>query len=177
MICARAMGACIMMRDDPADTPIPDRFDPSDYHINALAEANAEMSRLEKMTEDEIAFEAAAANARAVESWEEAERKTTETRARYEAMLTKVRNWTPPTSEHENFKNFMVEQLTKSIDWDCQSRERPEPLTPLAWISSRIERAEWDVNYHTEQHQKEIDRAAGRTKWIVDLRESLRVPA
>ena len=37
--CARAMGALIMMRDEPHDAPIPERFEASDYYSKSLAEA------------------------------------------------------------------------------------------------------------------------------------------
>jgi len=57
MQCARAFGACVMMRDDPMDAPIPERFEPSDYNVKRLAEAKAELVKLQAMTNDEkIAF-------------------------------------------------------------------------------------------------------------------------
>jgi len=33
MSCARAFGALITMRDEPADAPIPDEFKPDPYHM------------------------------------------------------------------------------------------------------------------------------------------------
>ena len=46
MSCARAFGALIMMRDDPANAPIPEKFEPSDYHVRALKKAYVEQTRL-----------------------------------------------------------------------------------------------------------------------------------
>ena len=37
--CARAFGACIEMRDDPSDKPIPNEFKPNDYHKKRMAAA------------------------------------------------------------------------------------------------------------------------------------------
>ena len=51
--CARAFGALIMMRDEPADAPIPDEFKPSDYHFKKIEEAKAELARLRAMSPDE----------------------------------------------------------------------------------------------------------------------------
>ena len=39
MGCARAFGALIEMRDSPNDAPIPDKFEPSDYHAKRLIES------------------------------------------------------------------------------------------------------------------------------------------
>lgn len=51
--CARAFGALITMRDDSLDAPIPEKFEPDDYHIKKLAEAIQEQKRLQSMTDDE----------------------------------------------------------------------------------------------------------------------------
>lgn len=45
--CARAFGACIMLRDEPISSEIPE-FQPSDYNANALAEAEKTLSRFSR---------------------------------------------------------------------------------------------------------------------------------
>ena len=47
MRCARAFGALIDLRDAQMDAPIPEKFEPSDYHVKALAKALAELERLD----------------------------------------------------------------------------------------------------------------------------------
>ena len=49
MNCARAFGACVTMRDDPSDKPIPERFEPSAWHKERLGDAYAALSELDKM--------------------------------------------------------------------------------------------------------------------------------
>lgn len=44
LICARAFGATILMRDDPMDAPIPDEFQSSTYHLDRLKELEIEQS-------------------------------------------------------------------------------------------------------------------------------------
>ena len=51
--CARAFGALIDMRDEPSDAPIPERFEPSNYHEKKIAEINDELVRLKEMSQDE----------------------------------------------------------------------------------------------------------------------------
>ena len=38
MQCAKAM--LIMMRDEPANAPIPERFEPGSHYVNKITEAN-----------------------------------------------------------------------------------------------------------------------------------------
>ena len=45
LLCARAMGATIMLRDEPLDAPIPE-FQPSDYSAKQLEESKEELARL-----------------------------------------------------------------------------------------------------------------------------------
>jgi len=57
MQCARNFGALIMMRDDPWDAPIPDKFEPYGYHAKKLIEAREELKRLNNMSDEEkVAF-------------------------------------------------------------------------------------------------------------------------
>lgn len=175
MNCARAFGALISMRDDPSDAEIPAEFAPSDYHVKALADAKERLAQLQAMTIDQRKIAADAAHNEEVASWDrrEAEKKTT--RERYQAMLEKVSAWAPPTSEHAELKNFMQSQLLQSIDFDCGPAysARPTPVKRDDWHAKAVEQATRDVEYHTVENQKAIDRAAGRTAWIAALRQSL----
>ncbi|VTR91619.1 unnamed protein product [Gemmata massiliana] len=45
-------------------------------------------------------------------------------------MLEHVRAWEPPSTDHENLKQFMIDQLRESIDFDCRGEYR-EPLPAL----------------------------------------------
>jgi len=41
--CARAMGALVMMRDEPSNAPIPVKFEPSNYYAEEVAKAKAKL--------------------------------------------------------------------------------------------------------------------------------------
>lgn len=174
MDCARAFGALILMRDDPKGTPIPDEFAPSDYHVKALTEARSEYDRLVTMT----IFEADAEAERLADEWDadRVDEKATRVarKARYETMLAEIDVWEPPTSEHQGLKDFMVEQLTGSIEFDCSIYEFPSPQRDgSAWRKEAVARARRDIEYHSAENAKEIERAAGRSAWVQALRGSL----
>lgn len=174
MQCARAFGALVMMRDDAADAAIPEVFEPdTKYHDEALATAKRDMAAFGEMGNAACIALRDAEHEQAVESWRKSNMDRVATRERYEAMLTKVHNWVPPTKDHDGMKAFMVEQLETSIKFDCYESEAPKLQMLSDWRANREEQLTRDINYHTEHRQKEIERAASRTKWLRDLRASL----
>jgi len=177
MGCARAFGALIAMRDEPADAPIPE-FQPSDYSARQLEVATARLATLRAITPDECSAAAVADYNTQCQSRADSLRERTETRERYESMLEKVKDWTPPSDDHQRFKDFMVEQLAESIKFDCGEYPMSEliQLTGPQWLAGQLQLAQRDIDYHTKAHAEEVERVAGRNAWVKALRESL-VPA
>lgn len=175
--CARAFGALITMRDDPADAPIPEKFEPSTgYYDGALERARRALAEVEGMPLDECEREAAAQHRHALEDRRKRQAEKDVVRQRYEAMLAKVEAWEPPSPEHVEMKAFMAKQLRESIDWDCTVYgEEPERISGTEWREQMLAKARRDIEYHTEERRKEIERVEGRNRWVQQLRESLAV--
>jgi len=174
--CVRAMGICTTMRDDPSDAPIPKEFEVSKHHLNALKGAETSLALLRAMTPADIEIACAKNNAERLATWMKEKAKADHTRAAYEKMLTVVWAWTPPTPEHEGFKKFMVEQITESIKYDCDSsyyKERLAPQMPGDWHKNRLEAAEGDIKYHTRNWAEEQERNAQRNAWLKAFWDSL----
>ncbi len=174
---ARAMGALIMLRDEPMDAPIPDRFEPSDYHSKALKKAEERLAWLIQMPSAEAEREAKKQFEEKQEFTARMIKQSNEILAKYDAMLEQVRAWTPPTPDHEGLKEFMVRQLVESIDFDCDTRywenEAPVLLSAEAWKQGQIQSEERSVVYHREEYCKEVERTEARNDWLRALRESL----
>lgn len=170
--CARAFGALITMRDDPHDAPIPETFEPSDYSAKKLEEAKSRLAELNQMTVAAAEAAASAAFEAAMKSHQEYEDRETAGERRLETMLAKVKAWTPPTANHVEMKNFMVEQLTISKRGSYRSPV-PTKMSGKDWLVAEIEKAHRDIGYHAAEHAKEVERAAGRTEWVRQLRGSL----
>lgn len=174
--CARNFGACVEMRDDPMDAEIPDEFKPSDYHVKALKAAEAELKKLQDMTEEDKVKAVEKRNADNIESNKRVIAQKEALLKKYQDMLSQVKRWEPPTPDHVNLKQFMQEQIETSINWDCDSsygKEEAEPLTPGKWYAEQIEMAAHDITYHTEGYEKECERAKDRSNWVNSLRTSL----
>jgi hypothetical protein len=178
--CARAMGVAIMMRDEPGGGPIDiDKCvctSQVEYHEKELAEAKA-LAKKPK-TDEEILAGFGAHVADGIKSRRENIAESGVKLKRYDAMLAKVRAWEPPTEEHVNFKKFMLEQLTSSIDHDCNTKydleaiETYESLTAERYLE--LERDCWDdVAYHEKHLAENKERNAERRAWIEALLESL----
>jgi len=170
LTCARGMGACIMMRDEPWDAPIPERFEPqTKYHDDRLAEAKAVLETLPKLSEVEC-------ENRAVEEYKTAIASDAKYRAdrelrnsRYRSMLDLLSSW---NTDAEGIKEFMVEQLSISIERDYSSKS-PSRLTGTEWREDRLKQAHHDVAYHERARGEEIWRTEERNRWLSDLRASL----
>lgn len=174
--CARAMGACIMQRDDPLDQlPLVDEV-PSDYHEKALSTAREQLALYENMTLEQAQIEQLRIlNKRRGEQNEvNSDRKVLGDR--YRGMLAQVKAWEPPTSNHQGFKNFMLDQLRESIKFDCGSAgdsHEEEPISPAKWLQSEQSKAQNNCDYHIKHEREERERIAGRNRWKRDLIASL----
>lgn len=171
--CARAFGALITMRDDPMDAPIPDEFTPSTHHTEQLAKATTRLAELQAMTPEQIAAAAHEAETTRIQQEREWAAERAQKKARYEAMLAHANAYVPPSEDHENFRQFMIDQLTESIRFDCPDCEIAPECSPEEWHAAALKSAEWSIQYHTEEGEQEVVRAAGRTQWIQQLKASL----
>lgn len=173
--CARAMGACIYQRDNPWDEPPKLQAGISDYHQKELKEAKERLARLQHMSNDDIDEACKTEHASRIKEMIERHLRSVELRKRYEAMLSKIKAWEPPSKDHEGFKDFMVEQLTSSIEFDCEPAypEIDSRVSNEEWHASQIRKTLRDIDYHTQEEQKEFDRMEARNRWIALLYKSL----
>lgn len=175
--CARAFGALILMRDESHDAPIPERFEPTDYHLNALTDARADLFRLEQMSDDEAEQEASRVYQEGLTRTEKYIAEANELRVKYEAMLIQARSYRPPTLDHKSYAAFMVEQIESSIKNDCDTSywtdHRPVPQSGAEYRRNALAEARRQIAYHTAEHAKEVERTNTRNAWIKALRDSL----
>lgn len=175
--CAKGFGACISMRDLPSDTPIPEEFQPSSYHAGKLAEARIALSTYESMSDDDAAREARNEYADAELSRTRRLQENLNQLESYRGMLEHVRMWSAPSEEHEGLKEFMLKQITESIEWDDSTKYLSTP-TPAVSVTDGLEAkkaaALKDIEYHKDENVKELQRTAERNRWVRQLRESLK---
>lgn len=176
MQCARAFGACVEMRDDPMDKPIPDKFEADDHHDKALVKSEAELTRLKLMTGAERDSFGLQALEEAFTQRREWAQKDADENARIAAVVESVSIWQPPSPNHVELKNFMLQQLATSrhrMEYHTEELHKLQVMRPVDFYNKAVEQAEWYVTYHKEQREEAIKRAEGRTDWVQQLRKSL----
>ena len=176
MGCARAFGALVQMRDDPSDAPIPEKFDPTDYHSKELEKAQKELTRLQTMNDEEKAnFGQTEKDVNIKRSEEYLEKSRVENK-RLEDMEAQVRLWEPPTPDHQGMKDFMLNQLSISKNKTKHSEAslaEAKEKTAIAYYDDAVSSAVHDIEYHVKQNAKEVVSADDRTKWVRQLRASI----
>jgi hypothetical protein len=177
LLCARAMGACIMLRDGSLDAPIP-VFEPSDYSLKGGIAAKAELARLLAMNDEERIVYGQIKKAEQIASHEKWLAKNKAENERLVEMRKQVSAWEPPTSEHTGLKNFMLEQIETSMNsLTYIERELIKDRASFArdYYDEAVKKAQRDIEYHAEGHRKECDRTEARNRWIRELQASLQV--
>ena len=168
--CARAFGACVMQRDDPAgEKP---KIQPEEsYHTKALKRLGKFKKPSKKQFETFIK--------RSIADNKEIINKKKALEKAYAQMIEQVAKWTPPTTEHEGLKDFMLKQLVESEQWDCGVDHYESELVSLSamtyedYIEEKKQRYINNCKYHEEHLIKDIDLIKQRNKWIQDLQNSL----
>jgi hypothetical protein len=172
--CSKAFGALISMRDEPNDAPIPTEIKPSDYALKSLNVANAQLKKLNEMSISVAEILCEKEYQDELKRIEKSEKEDSELYKKYEEMLDKVNKWTPPTSEHQGLKDFMIQQIESSIKHDCRyKREKPTKIKASEWLANRKKQAMKDIEYYKKSYKEEVERCAEKTKWIQDLVKSL----
>lgn len=174
--CARNFGALIDMRDKPLDAPIPERFEVDEYYRKDYERAKADYEKFiaNPPTDEYVEKRYNEYVAKETERAEKENRKRRIIQARYEDMLAKVRKWVPTTSEHENLKNFMIQQLEDGLKWDCYEYEL-KILNKDEWVETffSLDTFRRRMDYCLEKWRKESSRVEERNRWLKSLRESL----
>lgn len=175
--CARAFGALVTMRDDPAGAEIPQAFVPSDYHAKELVKEQTALEQLRIMTPQAIEQAAAAAYEAALAEHKQRVGKRANLRMQYDDMLAQATAWEAP-AVNVALRDFMIQQIQDSIKFDCSGAydTLPAAQSGADWLAAERRRIQWGIEYHAKGQRDEISRTAERNKWIAALRASVPMP-
>ncbi len=176
MQCARAFGACVLMRDEPNDAEIPKKFEIDTYHSENIDKANADIEKYANISLDDAQAEVNAYMKKETKYYYKKIKETEDQTLKFNNMLKETENWIPPTDDHYKMKDFMIEQIKTSMRFDCNPSyyELPKPITAEQWIVNRKEEAYKSLEYHAKEYNKEVERTNNRNQWLADLRRSLK---
>ncbi len=161
--CSRAF--ITHLRDEPMDSEYKKR-EVSDYHIKAIKKAKAELKKADSLSDEELIIQE---KNRLIESKKyhlESKEKDELNKVKMDSFLEKAKAYVPPTENHQGIAKFMIEQLEKTIDFDCNSNNHVDELKT---IDSKIEKVNADdirsemkvkatkhIAYHTKEHEADV---------------------
>lgn len=180
-VCSRAY--LYHMREEPFDTPYKKKT-VSAYHSNAIVEIKEKIEKL-KMTFDEgLVYQEKTKLLKRKAFYKRLIKKTKEDRLRLEKLLLEANEFIPPTEEHHSIKNFMVEQLQKTIEDDCDVSYYNQQLQNIAIeldnICGKTLRStarvifETNIRYHKKELAKEKENCAKINRWYVQFIKALK---
>jgi len=176
MLCARAMGACASMKEEPLSKPIPDNFIEENYYYKAMKKSQEELKQYQSMTIEEAQSMLDETYQKDQEGWQEYIDKAVAIKEAYDAVRADVIAWEPPTSGHQNLKKFALEQIDMCYR-DCDSsyweKEMAKPKQNAEdWLRRKIEYCEEEIKRSEKSWNEEKSRVEDRNNWIKKLRES-----
>jgi hypothetical protein len=179
--CARAFGALVVTRDEPADAPIPNELEPSFFNKKALEEAEEKLRILRLLSDEGCHREMEKERQGLIDSAQKQIADNNDLHCKYLHLLAQTKAYLPPSPDHEEFKKFMVDQIEQSIDFDCRGNYYTDELKKFPasvgeWRNKKIDKLMQDISYHTKENAEEINMTNSRNLWIKQLRESLEKP-
>jgi len=182
-ICMRAFGATMHMRDDGLNEEYRPS-EPSTYYTEALARNKKELKRLETLSDATLEKEIIKNAKKSLKNASEMIDKKRLLKDRLDAMLDEVNAYVPPTKDHEEFKKFMIDQISSSINWDTSvdfyEREYNTANATLkkpnvkAYRRRHIKYVKDDIKRNIADQKKENKRCADANKWVSVLLNSLK---
>lgn len=179
--CLRNFGICLRFEGKYPNLSryeIPDNIYPSDYYKKKYEEAKAEYEKhlATPKTKEELEAEYIVYVNGVIKGNEDRVKKNEALKNRYNAMLSKVRSWIPPSEDYKCIKDFMENQLTDSLDFDC-SHVYVENIIPKdEWIQKQANRTDLmeSIMYNLEHYNKEVIAAENDTQWLKTFSESIK---
>lgn len=182
LLCSRAFGIAMEIRDEPLSVPTPTTFEPNGYYKNRYESA---VKRLE--AERNISFDDAKRRMRSdynkrVEDAKRIVANMTAINERYAKVRGQVSGWIPPTENHKGIKKFALEQIDMCVNSDKMFAYYQEIIdTPFndsdeavqEYITKYIEYLESDVERAKKSYDEEVERANEKTQFMKEFIESL----
>ena len=183
-VCTRAFGATIHMRDNPMDSPYEPRT-PSDYHTNSIQSKRERLEEIESMSDEKIVEDF---NTQLGEDLKYHQTKMEEDKRNLEklnSMLESAKSWSPPTEDHQPFRNFMIEQIESTIKVDGDpsyhvnkivgiKKQMEEGINPKEYREETIQEIKSQISYHETEYQKELVRCKDSNDWMDKFFESIK---
>ena len=182
LLCSRAFGVAIDIRDEPLSVPTPTSFEPKRYYKRRYDDAVKELEKAKSLSLEEAREIMNANHSERVERARRTIKRMAEVNERYANIRRQVEAWIPPTADHRGIKEFALEQIDMCVNGanlfgmynkminepfcDCDSAVRE-------YLSKYIKAAEDEVKRAKKTYEEEIERAKAKSLFMKTFVESL----
>lgn len=173
MECAKRIG--YLYKYGRSGEDIPEKIELNTYHKEQIEKYKEKIEKLNSMTIEDAKEKLKEKRKKLEKDRQATINRNEEIKEKYNDMLEKVRNWNPPTKEHEPIKEFMIEQIDKSKDWDEHSIPKINEIyyKPKKWLEKQKESCIDTLNHHQKSWREELEYNKKQNRWLKKLRESL----
>lgn len=157
--------------------------EPSGYHKEKISDIEKKIEEVKQLSSDEIEQRKKQELQQEVKRYNEQIKKSKKVHKRLNRMLEDVEEWEPPTDNHNRFKEFMIEQIEKTIVFDIMTdfyeRELEKCESKITDIvggfyrKKRLESLNEDLKYHKREYKKDVERCESSNEWIAELMKAL----
>ena len=179
----RAMGVAMHMRDEPSDMEYKERI-PSDYYKEEYEKYCTELEKIKKLTDEELLTEHNTNMTSYIEDYKGYIKEKKVNLIVLKKMLAQIQEWKPPTTEHNGFKDFMIEQINSTIKYDGDptyykkslnklEKELEKDMSAAELREEKMADVENSIARYKKSHEEEIEGCTSANKWIKDLYGSL----
>jgi uncharacterized lipoprotein YehR (DUF1307 family) len=184
LVCVRAFGAAIHMRDESLNTKY-EPVKPDQYYVDAVKEARERMIELFSITDEQIIEREKAKIQSTLKYHSERIKEIKALREKLEYLLDQARKYEPPTLEHVEIKQFMIQQLEGTIEHDCDLSYHEEyiemanslkdkPIDPKVIRDSLLDDNNRDMQHAEERLKENIDKCNEANEWVKVFLDSIK---
>jgi len=178
LLCTRAFGIAMDIRDEPLTVPTPTVFVPDvKYHTECLKKAVDEKARLADMTKEEWHAECVKDREKRIAETKKHYEDDLELDKKYLKVKREVEEWNAPDNCKE-IKKFALEQIKISRPDLSHDHERmalaEQEIDEDERFDVHMKSLERDITYHQERIAEEIKRAKEKTQFMKELCDSLK---
>lgn len=182
MLCTRAFGVAMDVRDEPLSVPTPTKFEPNTFYRDKIDREKIDLEKWERMSFENAKTKMIEYYTDRVKLYKQIAESNIEKNKKYAKVRTEVEAWNPPTENHYNLKKFALEQIDMCIEkqewideWLRLSNEELDDSDEAVeiFINERIESCRRSVEYSEEKWEAELKKAEDNNIWMQQLLESL----
>jgi hypothetical protein len=181
--CIRNFGAALHMRDDKFDKKFEPRV-PDNYHLERLNEEKAKLEAYKLKSDEEVIANRKKNLEEEIDRCNNAIKEKQKNYNKLSSILADAQLYVPPTEEHKEYKNFMIDQLQNTMKWDCNTEYYKKAIEELEKELQNVDvqkireeeiaSIENDIKYSQERYNEELESCNKSNKWAEDVFNSLK---